>query len=133
MTITTLTDTHVTIGGQTYEYPRDVAYLLRVAHERGHEVEVVVVDGRIVRVGFTAGKVLHVAEKNGWRMEKNSVRVHDLSVHLAQRATGDEIVTEFDVVVCAGDRDKGEAREIARFTFPVAAVKSRLAGPECGE
>lgn len=50
--ITALTDTHVTIAGQTYQYPPDVAYLLRIAHECDVSVEVVVVSGRVRQVGL---------------------------------------------------------------------------------
>ena len=60
--------------------------------------------------------------------QKNLTTVPDsVSVHLAQRAGGDGATSEFDVVLCVGDRDKGHAREVKRFTFPIDAVKANLA------
>ena len=51
-TVQSLTPTHVTISGVEYSYGEACEWLLQWAAERGSEIEVVVVSGRIVAVAM---------------------------------------------------------------------------------
>lgn len=55
--VTRIEGNRVTLGGETYEFPEEVRWVLELSAMDGCEVEVVVVDGKVRAVSRVYGAV----------------------------------------------------------------------------